>query len=88
MWVIAFWVAVVAVVPVVLLENRAPWVAALPVLVGILLGIIFESKRRLRETARAKKFAFLRTKQEWDAQTDFAPTRSDTRSIAALHMMP
>ena len=83
-----FLVAVVAVVPVVLLENRGPWVSALPVLVGILLGIIFESKRRLRETARAKKFAFLRTKQEWDAQTDFAPTRSDTRSIAALHMMP
>jgi len=44
MWVITFWVAVVAVVPVVLLENRAPWVAALPVHIGILLGIIFESK--------------------------------------------
>ena len=60
MWVIAFWVAVVAVVPVVLLENRAPWVAAVSALIGILLGIIFESKDDLRETAQAKKFAFLR----------------------------
>jgi hypothetical protein len=74
MWVIAFWVAVVAVVPVVLLENRAPWVVALPVFIGILLGIIFELKDDLRETARPQKFALLRAKQELGAQTDFGST--------------
>jgi hypothetical protein len=74
MWMIAFWIAIVAVVPVVSLENRAPWVVAVPIVVGILFGIIFEVKDDLRERTYARKFALLRTKQELDAQSDFGST--------------
>jgi hypothetical protein len=75
MWLIAFWGAVVVVVPVVLLENQAPWVVGLSVFVGILLGIIFEVNDDLREKARVQKFALLRAKQELNAQSDFGVTR-------------
>jgi hypothetical protein len=74
MWMIAFWIAIVAVVPVVLLENRAPWVVTVPIVVGILFGIILEVKDDLRERTYAQKFALLLAKQELDAQSDFGST--------------
>jgi hypothetical protein len=74
MWIIAFCVAAVAVVPVVLLENRTPWLVAIPIIVGFLLGIIFEATDDLRERSRAQKFTQLFAEQELTAQSGFAVT--------------
>ena len=50
-------VAVVAVVPVVLLENRVPWVSALPVLIGILLGIM-SNRKTIKRNGKGKEICF------------------------------
>jgi hypothetical protein len=70
MWAMALFLALFAVVPVVLLENRAPWIVALPILVGLLLGITLEVKDDLRQANREQKTALLVAKQTSDAPRD------------------
>ena len=41
-WAVAFGVAIASAIPVVLLKHQAPWVVAVPICLGVLLGLFLE----------------------------------------------
>jgi hypothetical protein len=52
MWIIAFSVAILFAIPVVLLKNIAPWAIVIPIILGVTIGIALEAQDEFGEDIR------------------------------------
>jgi hypothetical protein len=71
MWLIAVVVAVASAIPLAYFEHTKPWVIAVPIALGVLLGLVFEVRDDLRRYAETKNLAATLQKQQRVAQTKF-----------------
>jgi hypothetical protein len=71
MWLIAVIIAVLSVAPLAYFEHTQPWVIAIPIAIGVLLGLIFEVREDLKRSAQARSLSLSLQKQQRVAQGKF-----------------
>jgi hypothetical protein len=77
MWIIAVCVAIVAIMPAILFEDRAQWVLLVAMIAGAVFGLFVEIRQDLRKRQRARLLTVALEQQKLEADSSFARLYTD-----------
>lgn len=91
MWIIAVCVAIVAIIPTILFEDRAQWILLVAMVASALLGLFVEIRQDLRKRQRARLLTVALEQQKLEADyfarlyTDGADRREEQYREAKIN---